>query len=225
MKPVFRRVAATAVLLALGVALGFAAGSRYFGEQMTGYRALQAEHRQLQRDFAAREQRLVNLETAGQVNRASLERLRGMVSDLETRLARQQEQLHLYENLVAEGEATMGLNLESFSLRTTGEPRVFDYRIVVRRKAALSQPIEASLALDIKGRRHGIPYSAPFNEVDLSRREKTVDFRFKYFKVLRGTFVLPRHFEPARVVLSLYETDNPEAGVTRELPWQAADTW
>lgn len=221
----FRRAVGPLLLLAFGVALGFVAGSRYFGENMTSYRALQTEHRQLQREFAAREQRLVNLETADQVNRASLERLRGMVGDLEARLARQQEELHLYENLVAEGDAAMGLSLENFSLRATGEPRVFDYRIVVRRKAALSQPIEASVTLDIEGRRHGIPYAASFNEVDLSLREKVVDIRFRYFKVLRGRFVLPRHFEPERVVFSLYEADNPEAAVTREIPWQPADSW
>lgn len=216
-----------AVLIVIGLAasgvVGFTLGSRIYTEAMQEFRALERTLAERSAELETRNQELVNLQIADKVNRLTQENLRGKVSELQTALVKLEGEVYLYKNLVEDDEAEVGLNLESLTLYRTLEENAYSYRIVVRRKAALSQTVDASLSLSIEGRLAGIPHSLPFNEADTSLKEDSMAIRFKYFKVLQGTFVLPEHFVPETVVLSLYEPRTTGSLVIRELPWRASD--
>ncbi len=208
-------------LIAAAVA-GYVLGSRHYGAAMTQYRANLEAREQLAAQLLAKEQEVVNLDLADKVNRLTMEQLRQKVTELQTDLVKLESELFLYKNLVEDDEAELGLNLESLTLRATEEENRYEYRIVVRRKAALSQSIDASVTLSIEGELLGIPYSVPLNEADLSIEEDALNIRFKYFKVLRGTLALPEHFVPSKVILSLYETGRADSLVIKELPWRVS---
>jgi len=168
----------------------------------------------------AKDQELANLQIADKVNRLTQENLREKVSELQTALVKLEGEVYLYKNLVEDDEAELGLNLESLTLYPALDENTYNYRIVVRRKAALSQTISASLSLTIEGSVEGVPHSLAFNEADPQVSDHAVAIRFKYFKVLQGKFVLPEKFVPEKVVLSLYEQGKTGSLVIRELPWR-----
>jgi len=212
-------IAGGLIFLVAGVA-GFVLGSRIYSEAMADYRAMERTLRENRALLEAKDQELANLQIADKVNRLTQENLREKVSDLQTALVKLEGEVYLYKNLVEDDEAELGLNLESLTLYPALDENAYNYRIVVRRKAVLGQTIDASLSLTIEGNVAGAPHSLAFNEADPHINEHSVAIRFKYFKVLQGTFVLPDGFVPEKVVLSLYEQGKTGSLVIRELPWR-----
>jgi hypothetical protein len=89
----------------------------------------------------------------------------------------------------------------------------------VRGNSPKNDAIDASVSLTIEGERDGESYGLPFDEADLSLQGKGIAVRFKYFKVLRGSLVLPANFTPAKVVLSVIEKGNASSLRITEFPW------
>lgn len=202
---------------------GFVIGGRFYSDAMVDYRRILDSLEERDAELAERRQQMVNLDIADKVNRLTQERLREKVTELQTRLVELEGEVYLYKNLVEDDDGDIGLNLESLTLYRTLEPGTFQYRIVVRRKAALSQSIEVSLSLSIEGKMLGAPFSLPFHGADPSVEEDTLAIRFKYFKVLQGVFMLPEGFEAEKVVLSMYESGRAESLVIKELPWKVSE--
>lgn len=210
-----------ALMLAL-LAIAYLAGSRHFSANVAAYRAERANLVEMREELDRLRQELVNREVAEQVDSASLEAMRQLVVDMQAQLASREEELVLYRNLMEEDEESHGLQVDSVSLRQAPEANSFQYRIVVRRRSDLSESVDASVSLSIEGTREGERVSVPFNEVDLSLQEDALSIRFKYFKVLRGTFVLPPDFVPVRVVLTVMEKNDPGTLRIVDFPWELA---
>lgn len=203
----------------VGMLLGLALGGRLFSAAMSEKRSLSTRLEALQAELADKDQQVVNLDIADKVNRLTQEKLREKVSELQAELAGLQGELEVYKNLEDDG-ADVGLSLENLTLRPGQVPNSFNYQFVVRRKAALSHTIDATLALSIEGKMLGIPDTLTFNEADPALGGDALRLKFKYFKVVQGNFVLPEHFVAERIVLSLYETGRADSLVIREIPWR-----
>jgi len=222
---VSRRQLAILLVSALiaGLLLGFAFGGRIFGDAMLDYRRMEKQLADAQALLEQRDQELVNLTIADKVNQLTQEKLREKVTELRTELVSLEGELYLYKNLVDDDEGQLGLSLESISLRKTGDDNSVLYQIVVRRKEVLSQTIDATLSVSIEGTLLKIPDTISLSEADPGADEDSISFRFKYFKVIEGTFELPEHFVPEKLVLSLYETGRPNSLVIKEYPWRLSE--
>ncbi|MCK9503380.1 MAG: hypothetical protein M0Q95_04255 [Porticoccaceae bacterium] len=209
--------------LVIGLLLGFAFGGRIFSDAMLDYRRMEKQLADTETLLNQRDQELANLTIADKVNQLTQEKLREKVTELRTELVSLEGELYLYKNLVEDDEGQLGLSLENITLRKTGDDNSFLYQIVVRRKEVLSQTIDATLALSIEGSLLKIPDTIAFSEADPAMDEDNISFRFKYFKVIQGTFVLPEHFVPEKLVVSLYETGRPNSLVIKEYPWRVSE--
>lgn len=199
-------------------------GSRYYGAAMEAYRTQQQDLLTAQSEVAQLRQDLVNREVGDKVDGASLEQLRQQVAGLQSALALQESELNLYRNLLDEYDEPSGLHVDGLTLRRAPGLDSFQYRIVVRRRANLNESADVSVSLSIDGQRQGEPASIPFNEADLSMQGDGLSIRFRYFKVLRGTFVLPADFVPSKVVLSVLEKNDPSSLRIVEFPWQVTES-
>lgn len=209
-------VAALVLVIAGG---GFLAGSRYYERAMVERRKEAEALAAASEALKTLEQEKVNLELADTVNRVTLEQLRNQVVDLQQTVSTQREELALFRSLTRDSVDMSELSVDSLDLRRTEEAHTFDYRIVVRGNGSQGDVIDASVTLAIEGMLDGEPYSVPFNEADLSLKGEGVAVRFKYFKVLRGSFVLPEGFEPEKVVLSVIEKGDASSLRISEFPW------
>lgn len=208
------------VLMMALLAIAYLAGSRHFSANVAAWRAERAALAETREELDRLRQQLVNREVAEQVDSASLETMRQLVADLQAQLATREEELGLYRNLMDDHDESSGLQVDSLTLRQAPGVHSFHYRIVVRRRADLNESVDVSVSLSIDGQRQGEPVSVPFNEADLSLQEDALSIRFKYFKVLRGTFVLPADFVPAKVVLTVMEKNDPGTLRIVDFPWQ-----
>lgn len=209
------------VSVVTSIGVGFFLGSRYYSEVMESYRENKKAIKAYKKQIADQDQRLVNLEIADKVNRLTQERLRLTVTELKTQQVKLEGELFLYKNLIVDDEVDIGLNLESVYLRPVeGADNTFSYQIVVRRKAALSQTTEVSLSLTIEGKMLGIKDSLELQEVDPEIHEDVLAIRFKYFRVLSGQMVLPEHFEPEQLVVTLFEPGKADSLTIKEIPWR-----
>lgn len=216
-----RRLGLLLLFLALSLVLAYLAGSRHFGATIAAYRAERETLVEAREELDRLRQEVVNREVAEQVDGASLEAMRRLVADLQAELATREEELGLYRSLMDDqGEASDGLQVDSLTLRPALESDSFHYRIVVRRRADPNESVDVSVSLSIDGQRDGEPVSIPFNEADLSLQEDALSIRFKYFKVLRGTFVLPGGFLPGKVVLTVMEKNDPTTLRIVDFPWR-----
>ena len=204
-----------------GALIGFGLGSQFYSSSMDSMRQKVKAHAALVADHEAQQQQLVNLEMADQVNRLAQEKLRQRVTELQTERVKVETDLYVYKKLLEDDETEAGLSLESLLIREVeGESREFNYDIVLRRKEASSQSIEATLSVEIEGQLHGIPFAVSFREADPELSEESLSVTFKYFKIVKGKFVLPEFFEPSNVVLSLYEKGHADSLVIKEIHWQ-----
>ena len=208
-----------ATVLLLVAILSFLVGNGHFNNSMAKYKLEQQELAAAQEEIARLQQELVNREVAEKVDNGSLEQMRQQVGQLQDQLSRQEGELGLYRNLFDDNEEPSGLHIDSLNLRRSPGADSVQYRIVVRRKATLNQSVDVSVSLSIDGEKDGVAISIPFNEADLSLQGEAMSIRFKYFKVLRGAFVLPADFVPTRVVLSVLEKDNPSSLRIVQFPW------
>lgn len=202
----------------------YLAGGRYYGAAMEAYRAQQQDLLAAQDEMARLRQDLVNREMADKVDSVSLEEMRQEVAGLQSALALQESELNLYRHLLDEYDEPSGLHVDGLTLRRAPGLDSFQYRIVVRRRANLNESADVSVSLSIDGQRQGEPASIPFNEADLSMQGDGLSIRFRYFKVLRGTFVLPADFVPSKVVLSVLEKNDPSSLRIVEFPWQVTES-
>jgi len=214
------RVALLLGLMVVLPVLAYLAGSHHFSTSVVIYRAEREELLATREELDRLRQELVNREVAVQVDSASLETMRQLVADLQAQLARREEDLGLYRSLMDDQDGSPGLQVDSLTLRQAPEADSFHYRIVVRRRADLNESVDVSVSLAIDGLRDGEPVSVPFNEADLSLQEDALSIRFKYFKVLRGTFVLPAGFMPTKVVLTVMEKNDPGTLRIVDFPWE-----
>lgn len=207
------------VALVLVAMVSFVLGRGLFNAKMEKYRLQQQDLAAAQEEIARLRQDLVNREVAEKVDSGSLEQMRQQVGQLQDLLSKQEGELSLYRNLFDDNEEPSGLHIDSLNLRRAPGADSFQYRIVVRRKAVLNESVDVAVSLSIEGQRDGAAVSIPFNEADLSLQGEALSIRFKYFKVLRGAFVLPEDFVPARVVLSVLEKDSPSSLRIVQFPW------
>ncbi|MAT52605.1 MAG: hypothetical protein CMK32_15610 [Porticoccaceae bacterium] len=220
-----RGVWLVSTLLVLVVAIHFAyqAGSRHWSQSMLRFRAEHLELVKARDELADLRQTLVNREIAARIDAGTIEQLRQQVLELRTQISRQEGELAFYRNLMAEDDEVAGLEVDSLTLRPGSEPTSYQYRILVRRKSTGVEPVDVWVSLNIEGNRDGQVVSLPFNEADLSRQRDSLTIRFKYFKVLRGTFLLPEGFEPKRVVLSIIEKNDPSSLRIADFPWRVEE--
>ena len=207
--------------LAVGAVAGFLLGSQFLSERMATAEERRVALKKLQAQYEAQQQQLINLEMADKVNKLTQEKLRERVAELQTERMNLENELFVYKKLAEDDEAEIGLNLESLTLRPQegGDGRTFAYEILLRRKAGLDKSIEATLSLNVEGLLLGIPDTLSFEQVDPELRDESVSVTFKYFRVVKGQFVLPEHFEPRTIVLSLYETGRADSLIIKEFPW------
>lgn len=210
---------AAGLVIIVGI-LCFMAGARYFNSAMVEKRLQKWELHSTREELMSLQQEKVNLELDNTVNEAALEQIRERMVSLQQQLARQGEELGLYRTLMAEQGDTDALSVDSLNLRPTAEANTYQYRMVVRGRPELSKAIDASISLTIEGLLAGEPHTIPFNEADLSLQGEGLAIRFKYFKVLRGEFVLPAGFVPHKVVLSVLEKGNASSLRFTEFPWR-----
>ena len=223
----------TAIVTALTIAaLGAGGWSLYrLGLRHGGYheRLARATESHLRVELQALRDRINELSNrntllarARRIDENALSRLRDTIATSQQEVARLEEELAFYRNLVSPSEMQPGLHVRRVSMEgVAGQPRGFRYELVLTQVNGDDTYVRGRVDFEIEGRRRGAAMTVSYEDVTEDDGEIGHGFRFKYFQTLRGQIALPDEFEPMRLRLRV----NPAGGrvdpVAETYPWSS----
>tara|TARA_R100000306_G_scaffold62568_1_gene73722 strand:+ start:21658 stop:22527 length:870 start_codon:yes stop_codon:yes gene_type:complete len=232
-----------AILIALGggLAVGWLkAASMYQYSETTALRALGALE-DAQASIAQLSQTYEAMNRSAEIDRITAAESRAVIASLEDRLDQLAEDVTFYKSIMAPSDTDKGLQVKDFSLKPTGEPRTFTYKLVLTQVSENERYAEGVVAVSIQGKRDitkrpsrlnrkpaltkGKTTPVSSDEEILSLRDLTgseelgIRFKFRYFQNIEGKFVLPEHFEPEQVQVVAQAKGTRASKAEQTFPW------
>jgi len=213
-------IALLALLLAWGVF--------EFGRYRAGYDMLAAEdarsvlHAQIaeleQQQTTLREQNAV-LERSGQIERQAYKQLEGAVTGLQDEILELKEELAFYRGIVSPADDIKGLNLQGFELSRGAQPRQYHFKVVLTQVMNNGTVVRGNLRFEVVGLHKGEQKSFTLEQMSDSTEKSGQSFRFKYFQIIEGDFLLPDEFEPIKVNLTVTPKSSTHKTQTQVFDW------
>lgn len=212
-----------ALLLAVGVFIGYTAAYNDLELDPARYRAMESEVPRLEAQVAALEADLGVERTRGAVDRQSLEMVRQEIASQQDRIAVLEEGLQFYKSLMAPGELAQGLSLRPLELVELDKRGQYAFRIVAQQEARKHSLLKGELFAEVIGLLDGQEVSYPLVELSEDVGEDKIPLRFRYFQSIEGELVLPDRFEPRGVRVVATATAPRKAEVRELFPWQVRE--
>lgn len=165
------------------------------------------------------EQLLANRMLAAEVDWRAMAQVRQLVTELDQRIAAQDEELNLYRLLLQPDSSVKGLHIEHWRATPAAEPGAYDYRLVVRQNVDLRESLEVSLKVVLLGETAGEPVTFTLAELDEGVDREVVPLSFRYFKFFDGRLVLPEGFAPREVEVSVWPRGKKDEVRVRRFAW------
>jgi hypothetical protein len=210
---------ALALILEAGFFLGQHTAYRDMGAKPKNYKAMQAQLIAVQDALRSRDAELAIQLTRNEVDRHALEMVRKELAGQEEAIAGLEEGLGFYRSLMSPDEVAPGLSLRGLELTEAGQPRQYNYRIVVQQEARKHDQVQGSLIVRLKGVQDG-------RSVELGLEQLSEDFdggpilQFRYFQSIEGRLTLPEGFDPGAVVVQVRTRKPAEIEIREEYPWK-----
>lgn len=220
-----RRLVPFALLLALPAAYfaGAWQSERQGGELLNQARVqaeqlqlCSAELERLRRQQAVMESGASLAQQAGEQNRQTIKRLEEQIFQL-------QQELATYKDVVAPASSRESLQIRSFELHSTEEPRRFRFKVLLSRIGSDAQALQGSLQIELSGRLKGKAVTLSLAELGAQLPADGLTFAFRHFQAIPdgAGFVelqLPEGFEPQEVRV-LAKVDGQRQSLERSFRW------
>jgi hypothetical protein len=214
-----------AVLIAAGAYLSFELG-RY----QAGYSLLDHDRdvKRLRKLVAAQkadlddaERQLAILKTSRDVDQETYAQVKASLSELETKLQAQEEELEFYRGIVSPAAGEAGLRVQNLQIRSGSAERRYIVDLVLMQSIANSRSVEGAVTLTLSGTQDG--QAAEIELADLAVPERTAElrYRFRYFESLEQELELPQGFEPATVEIVVAPSAPKGKPTSQVFQWSA----
>ncbi|HEX6571104.1 MAG TPA: DUF6776 family protein [Steroidobacteraceae bacterium] len=178
---------------------------------------LEAQVGQLELENRRLHARVAELEMARRLDRDAYGEIERTLGDLQSRLARQGDDLAFYRSIVSPADGVQGLRIQRLEVRPGGKPRQFVLELTLV-QAMRHESIVAGLAqITIAGMQGDVPARYTVGEL-LGQPRAQLPFSFRYFQTIEQAVTLPDGFEP-------YETDVRLQSTKMRGPVQQAFQW
>jgi hypothetical protein len=218
-------LAFTAVLLLCGLSYGygFSRGHGYQDAWLAELQDLRRQQQGYEQHIAEVKQELVNLRQGARIDREAAEQVREEVLASEVRIAALKADLVFYRGLMTPTATEQGLGIRSFTVYTTGEPRVYRYDLVVQQLAVKHALLKGQVRLKLRGKMAGAELALSLQQLSPDEASEVRTFRFRYFQKLEGTIRLPQGFAPETIELSAETKGKWGVRVENQFQWQAIE--
>jgi hypothetical protein len=217
-----------ALLVLVGVALLL--GSNWllyqYGRQQAGldFVALQQQRSELRariEQLENRNQQLADeriaLQRTGQIDRQAYQQVDQSLRALQAEISELKEEVAFYRSIVAPRESSRGLRIQRFTIEANAEPRSYSYRLVLTQVIKNNRVAKGHIDISVEGLQDGKHRKLAIGDIQTDK-DKSLNFRFKYFQNFEGDVILPEGFTPSRVYV---EVKSRKAGIKRTFDWPA----
>jgi len=212
-----------AMVLALGMFLGYTAAYRGLEVDPDRYREMESEIPRLEAQISDLRVELGGERTRREIDRQSLEMVRREIAGQKDHIAVLDEGLQFYKSLMAPGELAQGLSLRPLELVALEVPGRYAFRIVAQQEALKHALLKGELFAEVVGLHAGQEVSYPLAELSEDVGELKIPLRFRYFQSIEGELGLPEDFEPKSVSLVATATAPRKAEVREQFPWRVRE--
>ncbi len=157
------------------------------------------------------------LERSGQIERQAYKQLEGAVTGLQDEILELKEELAFYRGIVSPKDANKGLKLQDFELSNGTLPRHYHFKVVLTQVLNNGTVARGNLRFEVAGLYKGEQKSYTLEQISDSKSGP--EFRFKYFQILEGDFILPEEFEPIKVNLTVKPKSKAHKKLTQAFDW------
>lgn len=215
-----------AVIAAVVVAGTFWIGHRQ-GQRVAGYdfadevrsrRALEARIDVLEKRNSKLNAQVAELEMARRLDREANGQVARMLGELQSKLARQGDDLAFYRSIVSPEDGVQGLRIQRFAVRPGTGPREFVIEVTLIQALRQDALVSGSVQVTVQGMEGTRPVRYSLAQLGGSGR---TTFSFRYFQTLERTVELPEGFQPFDV--EVRAQSGRGAPVLRSFAWQVRD--
>lgn len=180
---------------------------------------LNREIRRLRDENAEQAERIVILQRGVDIDRESTAELRTALRDLQAELEAQKEQLAFYRGIVSPDESRAGMRIYELSLQQAGaEANRYTFDLMLIQAVRHNRRVTGQVGFSVHGIRDGEETSLSGEELGIGGSGK-LDFAFRYFQEIRGSFLLPPDFAPTFIKVHVHGSSGKAGQFVKEFPW------
>ena len=218
-REMFRRLSLAGLVL-LAAVLGGVTGYHYAGPAVPDSPdSLAAGAPSSDRGAIALEQRLINAETAAEVDRRALESLRVELAERRGEVAELKQAVGFYRNLMAPDEVDKPVSVGAVEFTPGNLAGRYQYRIVVQQTAKKHSELRGTLGISFAAVRGEEPVSLALAELTADGAKDAIPLQFKYFQSIEGEISVPEDLLLTEVSLAVRITRPMQLELDHQLPW------
>jgi hypothetical protein len=181
--------------------------------------AVQAQMVELERRHGTLREQSAVMERSGQIERQAYKQLEGAVTGLQDEIMELKAELAFYRGIVSPTDANKGLNLQGFELSAGAQPRQYHFKVVLTQVLNNGTVVRGNMRVAVEGLLEGEQKTYSLEQLSESQEKMSIPFRFKYFQIIDGDFLLPEGFEPIKVNLIVTPKSSTHKKMAQAFDW------
>jgi len=159
------------------------------------------------------------LEGSSKIENDAYQRASRTLVKLQREILAQKEELIFYQGIVSPANAALGVNLQSFQVKSKKNQKPLNYKLVLTRQGKISRKLRGSVKITIRGEDAGGEKEYKLSEIRLANPGKATKFNFKYFQIFEGEIAFPDEFTPFEVEIDINATTKKVKSFTETISW------
>jgi len=218
-------IAALLVVAAGAFWLGHRQGQRTAGYDAAAgareRRALESTVARLESGSAALNAKVSELEMARRLDREAYGQVERTLGDMQSRLARQSDDLAFYRSIVSPADGVQGLRIQRFAVRPGTQPSEFVIEVTLIQAMRQDSTVSGLAQVVLQGMEGTRPTRYSLGQL-LGRPQARLPFSFRYFQTIESAVTLPEGFQPFEVEVSV-QSRQLRSPLRQSFPWKVAD--
>ena len=144
------------------------------------------------------------------------------ILELQTQLARVQEEVQFYKGVMLPKVEDKGLRIERLRVENSGEPNRFKYNLLLTQVVNKYDYVQGDVEINLVGDEDNLGSNLPLGDIS-TQDQDSIRFRFRYFQNIDGELMLPDGFTPKEVMVVAQSTGRSSQRQERRFTWQVGE--
>jgi hypothetical protein len=212
-----------AILIPAGAYLFFELGRYQAGYSMLDRQrevsALQNAAAENERTMDELTRQLAILETSRNIDRETYSRVETSLTELETKVQSQEEELAFYRGIISPPDGVAGLRIQNLEIASASGEQRYVVRLVLMQAIVHNRPVRGVVRLRVAGTRDGVAVDLALEDLTADDGATEIEYGFRYFQGLEQSIELPDGFRPSTVEVEVRPTEPRGEPMTRSFQW------
>ena len=180
---------------------------------------LSREINRLRDENADLAEQIVMLQRGNDIDKEATRELRDTIRELQAEMEAQREQLAFYRGIVSPDESKAGMRVYELEIaKQDDEPGRYSFDLMLIQAVRHHRRVGGRVDMSIQGVQDGEEVTLSARDMGLSRPER-LNYSFRYFQEIRGSFRLPEGFAPLAVTVTVSSSNGSASSFDRQFSW------